>query len=181
MFKKSRILIPIVALSLSTLSTFASANNEDYISANGVKIELGQSQRYLESKLGIPQREHAEMIGWDLKNGNALTARFDEYGLSNVTISGSKPDFLYAHGIKVTLGQDSLTSAEKKHTHGCYHQMWGEGLIGEYVVRSGPEGSWNLMFNSWGDEDQKALKNKKLSSISIGYDMPIGEEKYCTY
>ncbi|WP_227554749.1 MULTISPECIES: hypothetical protein [Acinetobacter] len=180
MRQKSTLLITI-SMVLSSISTSGFAYNDDYISANGLKIELGQSQRYLENKLGIPQRKNANFVIWNLKNGNSLSASFDEYGLSDASISGSKPDFLYAHGFKIVLGQDTLRSVQNKHKYGCYHQGWGEGWIGEYVVRSGPEGSWNLVFSTWGDDDENTLKNKKLTTISIGDDEPFGEQKYCTY
>lgn len=155
--------------------------NDDYIYANGVQVEMGQSQRYLESKLGIPERETAEFIAWTLKNGNTLSVQFDQYGLSAATISGSKPDYLYAHGKKIILGQDSLQSAQKKHDYGCYYQTWVEGLIGEYVVRSGPEGSWYLNFSTWGGDDETTLKTNKLTALSLQEDEPLGEEVYCTY
>lgn len=170
----------IVATSMFSPYLFAE-NNDDYLYVNGVKVELGVSQRYMESKFGIPSHENSQYVSWTLKNGNRLSASFDEYGLSDVTVSGNKPDFLYAHGNKITLGQDSLNSSQQKHKYGCYYQGWEEGWIGEYVVRSGPEGSWNLTFRTFGTDDEKALKTRKLNSISLGYDQPIFEQEYCTY
>ena len=49
------------------------------------------------------------------------------------------------------------------------------------MIRSGPEGSWNLTFRSFGTDDEKALKTKKIESISLGYEEPLTEPEYCTY
>ena len=102
-----------IALASSFITPIAYAKYDDYLSANGLKIELGQSQRYLESKLGTPESEYEQYHTWTLKNGNSLSASFDEYGLNDATISGDKPDFLMSSGVKITIGQDSLNSAQK--------------------------------------------------------------------
>lgn len=173
--------IKYIAFILTTFSsTVFAAPYDDYLSANGVKIELGQSQRDLESKLGRPTNKSYGMVFWTLKNGNSLATSFDQYGLSSATISGHKPDFLYAQGIKTILGQGTINTVQKKYKYGCYYQGFGEGWIADYIVRSGPEGSWNLTFNTWGDND-KTIKNKKIDSLSIGNDEPFGEQQYCTY
>ena len=89
-------------------------------------------------------------------------------------------DYLYTDGIKIFLNKESINSIEKKLKYGCYHEGWGEGAIADYVVRSGPEGSINLIFNTWGgDITTKQLKSQKVSALSLGDDEPFGEQKYC--
>ena len=123
----------------------------------------------------------SDFVIWKLKNGNKVAARFDQYGLSNVTLSGNvATDYLYTDGVKIFLNKESINTIEKKLKYGCYHEGWGEGTIADYVVRSGPEGSINLIFNTWGGElTTKQLKNQKVSALSLGDGEPFGEQKYC--
>lgn len=169
----------LLSLSLTIICSAACA--EDFLSAGGLKITTGQSQRFLESKLGIPEEENSGFVRWKLKNGNRLTANFDQYGLSNAILSGSATtDYLLIDGLKIFLGKESINSIEKKLKSGCYYEGWGEGAMADYVVRSGPEGSINLMFSTWGgDLTTKILKSQKVASISLGDDEPLGEQKYC--
>lgn len=74
---KSILLVSLLAI---TTSVFA----EDFISANGVKVTVGDSLNSVKNKLGMPQKEQGFSI-WKLKNGNRLVATFDQYGLSNAT------------------------------------------------------------------------------------------------
>lgn len=170
----------ILLVSLLTITTGVFA--EDFIFANGVKVTVGDSFSTLKKKLGMPQKEQGFSI-WKLKNGNRLVATFDQYGLSNATLSGKvATDYLSTDGVKIFLNKESLNTIEKKLKYGCYHEGWGEGMIADYVVRSGPEGSINLIFNAWGgDVNTKQLKNQKVSAISLGDDEPFGEQKYCNY
>lgn len=172
---KSILLVSLLAITTSVFS-------EDFISANGVKVTVGDSLNSVKNKLGIPQNEQGFSI-WNLKNGNRLVATFDQYGLSNATLSGKiATDFLSTDNIKIFLNKESINTIEKKLKYGCYHEGWGEGIIADYVVRSGPEGSINLTFNTWGgDVNTNQLKNQKVSAISLGYDEPFGEQKYCNY
>lgn len=168
-------------LFLSSLAMAAPALAEDFLSANGLKVTVGQSKRFLESKLGVPEEESEGLVIWGLKNGNRLAASFDQYGLSNATISGKvTTDFLYTDGVKVFLNKESINTIEKKLKYGCYHEGWGEGMVADYVVRSGPEGSINLIFNTWGGElTTSQLKSQKVAALSLGDDEPFGEQKYC--
>jgi hypothetical protein len=76
-------------------------------------------------------------------------------------------DYLYTDGIKIFLNKESINSIEKKLKYGCYHEGWGEGAIADYVVRSGPEGSINLIFNTWGgDITTKQLKSQKYQRLA---------------
>ena len=172
---KSILLVSLLAITTSVFS-------EDFISANGVKVTVGDSLNSVKNKLGIPQNEQGFSI-WKLKNGNRLVATFDQYGLSNATLSGKiATDYLSTDNIKIFLNKESINTIEKKLKYGCYHEGWGEGMIADYVVRSGPEGSINLTFNTWGgDVNTNQLKNQKVSAISLGYDEPFGEQKYCNY
>ncbi len=172
---KSILLVSLLAITTSVFS-------EDFISANGVKVTVGDSLNSVKNKLGIPQNEQGFSI-WNLKNGNRLVATFDQYGLSNATLSGKiATDYLSTDNIKIFLNKESINTIEKKLKYGCYHEGWGEGMIADYVVRSGPEGSINLTFNTWGgDINTNQLKNQKVSAISLGYDEPFGEQKYCNY
>ena len=68
--------ILLVSLLAITTSVFA----EDFISANGVKVTVGDSLNSVKNKLGMPQKEQGFSI-WKLKNGNRLVATFDQYGL----------------------------------------------------------------------------------------------------
>ena len=172
---KSILLVSLLAITTSVFS-------EDFISANGVKVTVGDSLNSVKNKLGIPQNEQGFSI-WNLKNGNRLVATFDQYGLSNATLSGKiATDYLSTDNIKIFLNKESINTIEKKLKYGCYHEGWGEGMIADYVVRSGPEGSINLTFNTWGgDVNTNQLKNQKVSAISLGYDEPFGEQKYCNY
>lgn len=171
--------ILLVSLLAMTTSAFA----EDFISANGVKVTVGDSLGTVRSKLGKSSEQTAGLIIWKLKNGNQLAARFGEYGLSNATVSGKvATDYLYTNGVKIFLNKETINTIEKKLKYGCYHEGWGEGAIADYVVRSGPEGSINLIFNTWGgDLTTKQLKNQKVSALSLGDDEPFGEEQYCHY
>ena len=175
--------LKIAALSLAVMAASVNsyANYDDYISANGIKVELGQSKRYLESKFGIPEREDHESQGWGLANGNHLYVKYDEYGASSISISGGSPDYLIGLGKRITLNRDTLQQIERNQPYGCYHQGWGEGWVGEYVIRSGPEGSWNLIATHWSDDDEKNIKNKKITSLQLTYDEPFGDEQYCKY
>lgn len=172
---KSILLVSLLAITTSVFS-------EDFISANGVKVTVGDSLNSVKNKLGIPQNEQGFSI-WNLKNGNRLVATFDQYGLSNATLSGKiATDYLSTDNIKIFLNKESINTIEKKLKYGCYHEGWVEGMIADYVVRSGPEGSINLTFNTWGgDVNTNQLKNQKVSAISLGYDEPFGEQKYCNY
>lgn len=172
---KSILLVSLLAITTSVFS-------EDFISANGVKVTVGDSLNSVKNKLGIPQNEQGFSI-WNLKNGNRLVATFDQYGLSNATLSGKiATDYLSTDNIKIFLNKENINTIEKKLKYGCYHEGWGEGMIADYVVRSGPEGSINLTFNTWGgDVNTNQLKNQKVSAISLGYDEPFGEQKYCNY
>ena len=165
----------------SLLATTTSVFADDFISANGVKLTVGDSLKTVTSRLGKPSEKAAGLIIWKLKNGNKIAARFDQYGLSNATLSGNvSTDYLYTDGIKIFLNKESISTIEKKLKYGCYHEGWGEGAIADYVVRSGPEGSINLIFNIWGgDITTKQLKSQKVSALSLGDDEPFGEQKYC--
>jgi hypothetical protein len=58
---------------------------DDFISANGVaysRFHNGYKQTY-------DLQKAAGLIIWKLKNGNKIAARFDQYGLSNATLSGN--------------------------------------------------------------------------------------------
>ncbi|WP_336141704.1 hypothetical protein [Acinetobacter sp. 102] len=167
----------------SLLAATTSVLADEFISANGVKLTVGDSLKTVTSKLGKPSEKAAGLIIWKLKNGNKVAASFDQYGLSNATLSGNvSTDYLYTDGIKVFLNKESINSIEKKLKYGCYHEGWGEGAIADYVVRSGPEGSINLIFNTWGgDITTKQLKSQKVSALSLGDDEPFGEQKYCHY
>lgn len=171
----------VLLASLLTTTTFVFA--DDFISANGVKLTVGDSLKTVTSKLGKPTEKAAGLIIWKLKNSNKVAARFDQYGLSNATLSGNmSTDYLYTDGIKIFLNKESINSIEKKLKYGCYHEGWGEGAIADYVVRSGPEGSISLIFNTWGGElTTKQLKSQRVSALSLGDDEPFGEQKYCHY
>lgn len=169
--------IMLASLLAATTTVFA----EDFISANGAKLTVGDSLKTVTSKLGKPAENNSGFVIWKLKNGNKFAARFDQYGLSNATISGKiTTDYLDTNGVKIFLNKESINTIEKKLKYGCYHEGWGEGAIADYVVRSGPEGSINLIFNTWGgDLTTKQLKNQKVSALSLGDDEPFGEQKYC--
>ncbi|XID74646.1 hypothetical protein ACF3NA_09005 [Alkanindiges sp. WGS2144] len=171
---KSVLLVGLLAGTTSVLA-------EDFISTNGVKLTVGDALSTVIKKLGKPTEKNAGLIIWQLKNGNSVAASFDQYGLSNATLSGkATTDYLYTHGIKIFLNQESIHTIEKKLKYGCYHEGWGEGMIADYVVRSGPEGSINVIFNVWGGElTTQQLKSQKVSVMSLGYDEPFGEQQYC--
>ena len=171
----------VLLASLLTTTTFVFA--DDFISANGVKITVGDSLKSVASTQVKPTEKNTDFMIWKLKNGNKIAARFDQYGLSNATLSGNvSTDYLYTDGIKIFLNKETINSIEKKLKYGCYHEGWGEGAIADYVVRSGPEGSINLIFNTWGgDITTKQLKSQKVSALSLGDDEPFGEQKYCHY
>lgn len=173
---KSILLFSLLAITTSVFS-------DDFISANGVKLSVGDSLKTVTNKLGKPVEKVDELIIWKLKNGNRVVARFDQYGLSNATLSGKvTTDYLNTNGTRIFLNKESINSIEKKLKYGCYHEGWGEGAIADYVVRSGPEGSINLIFNTWGgDITTKQLKSQKVSALSLGDDEPFGEQKYCHY
>ena len=104
---KSILLVSLLAI---TTSVFA----EDFISANGVKVTVGDSLNSVKNKLGMPQKEQGFSI-WKLKNGNRLVATFDQYGLSNATLSGKvATDYLSTDGVKIFLNKESLNTIEKK-------------------------------------------------------------------
>lgn len=170
-----------VIVSLGLIAICSSAFAEDFISANGVKISVGKSQRFLESKFGVPDEESKGFVAWELDNGNRLFVDFDEYGLSNANISGEvTTDYLSTGGVKVYLNKESINDIKKKIVEGCYHEGWGNGKIAEYVVISGPEGSYNLIFTTYGgDEETDQLKKQKISSINLGYKEPFGERESC--
>ena len=91
---KSILLVSLLAITTSVFS-------EDFISANGVKVTVGDSLNSVKNKLGIPQNEQGFSI-WNLKNGNRLVATFDQYGLSNATLSGKiATDYLSTDNIKI--------------------------------------------------------------------------------
>ena len=97
---KSILLVSLLAI---TTSVFA----EDFISANGVKVTVGDSLNSVKNKLGMPQKEQGFSI-WKLKNGNRLVATFDQYGLSNATLSGKvATDYLSTDGVKIFLNKES--------------------------------------------------------------------------
>lgn len=170
-----------VIVSLGLMAGFSMALAEDFISANGVEVSVGKSQRFLESKLGIPDEENKYFVAWTLANGNRLAANFDEYGLSNASISGeATTDYLSTDGVKIYLNKESINDVAQKITQGCYHEGWGNGKIAEYVVLSGPEGSYNLIFTAFGGEETAGqLKKLKITSISLGDDNPFGEQVNC--
>ncbi|QOW47698.1 MULTISPECIES: hypothetical protein [Acinetobacter] len=172
-----------VILFTSVLAMTTSVFADDFISANGAKLTVGDSLKSVTTKLGKPIEQAEDLTIWKLKNGNRIAAHFGEYGLSNVTLSGKNAtDYLSTDGVKVFLNKESINTIEKKLKYGCYHEGWGEGAIADYVVRSGPEGSINLIFNTWGgDITTQQLKNQKVTALSLGGDEPFGEEKYCRY
>ena len=108
----------ILLVSLLTITTGVFA--EDFIFANGVKVTVGDSLSTLKKKLGMPQKEQGFSI-WKLKNGNRLVATFDQYGLSNATLSGKvATDYLSTDGVKFFLNKESLNTIEKKLKYGCF-------------------------------------------------------------
>ena len=110
--------ILLASLLAATTSVFA----DDFISANGVKLTVGDSLKTVTSKLGKPTEKSSDFVIWKLKNGNKIAARFGQYGLSNATLSGNvSTDFLYTDGIKIFLNKESINSIEKKLKYGCYH------------------------------------------------------------
>ena len=172
----------------STPASRDADQQEEFMLVNQAKVQMGMSQRYLESKLGIPQEKYKQMHIWQLPSGNRFVASFDDDGLSDATLSGNSPaDYFSYYGVKVTPGSDSIASIEKKITGGCYHFGWSvEYALAEYVVRGGPEGSWLINFSTTGtsgdDEVTDAqLKSQKIKSISLGYhnSEPSVEQKYC--
>lgn len=174
--------------SQSTLAISEQDQQEEFMLVNNVKVQMGMSQRYLESKLGISQEQHNKMHIWQLPTGSRLAASFDEEGLTDATLSGTNPaDYFYYYGVKVTLNGDTISGIEKKVVGGCYHFGWFmQYSLAEYVVRGGPEGSWLINFSTTGasgdDEVTDAqLKSQKITSISFGYhnSEPSVEEKYC--
>ncbi len=165
-------------------STFSSASfADDFIFANKTQIQIGDSQKSITEKIGKPVKKDSGYITWKLKSGNQLVGEFDKYGLSTVTLSGkSSADYLSSDGLKFFPNQETISSVEKKLKYGCYYEGWGEGVIADYIVRSGPEGSIDLVFGtSGGDLTTKQIKNVKLDSITMGSYKPYGEEKYCKY
>ena len=180
-FKELEMKISKIILSLGLIAVCSATFAEDFISANGVKVSVGKSQRFLESKFGVPDEETEHFVLWELDNGNRLTADFDEYGLSDASVSGEvTTDYLSTDGVKVYLNKESINDIKKKITQGCYHEGWGNGKIAEYVVISGPEGSYNLIFTTYGgDEETDQLKKQKISSIKLGYKEPFGERESC--
>lgn len=172
-----------------THATDEQDQQEEFMLVSNVKIQMGMSQRYLESKLGIPQESYKNRQIWQFANGSRFSASFNEYGLSDASLSSNNPaDYFSYYGVKVTPGSDSIASIEKKIEGGCYHFGWFmQYALAEYVVRGGPEGSWLINFTTTGasgdDEVTDAqLKNQKILSVSFGYhdSEPSVEEKYCT-
>lgn len=162
---------------------------EEFMLVSNVKIQMGMSQRYLESKLGIPQESYKNRQIWQFANGSRFAASFNEYGVSDASLSSNNPaEYFSYYGVKVTPGIDSIASIENKIEGGCYHFGWFmQYALAEYVVRGGPEGSWLINFSTTGasgdDEVTDAqLKNQKILSVSFGYhdSEPSVEEKYCT-
>lgn len=161
---------------------------QEFLLVNKLRVQMGMSQRYLESKLGIPQEKYRKMHIWQLPNGNRFVASFDEDGLTDATLSGSNPaDYFSYYGGKVTLNSDSISTIEKKINDGCYHFGWSvEYAQAEYVVRGGPEGSWLINFGTYGEPGNdrmtaSQLKQQKIKSISFGYNNsePTVEQQYC--
>ena len=74
-------------------------------------------------------------------------------------------DYLYTDGIKVFLNKETINSIEKNSSTVATMRGWGEVQL-QTMVRSGPEGSINLIFNTWGgDISNQAIK--KPESISV--------------
>lgn len=174
MTQLQRIILSLTLLISCTTTVFA----ENYLSANGLKIEIGQSQEYLESKLGTPQGAFLELFIWTLKNGNHLAVSFNDKGVATAAISGAKPDFLTSQNQKITLGQDTFQSVQSKLGKGCYHQGWDEQAIDEYVIKNNDKNALYFIFNT-ALEDDPSQDNHTLTAISLGYDAPLGEQKTC--
>ena len=56
----------------SLLATTTSVFADDFISANGVKLTVGDSLKTVTSKLGKPSEKAAGLIIWKLKSGNKV-------------------------------------------------------------------------------------------------------------
>lgn len=161
---------------------------EEFMLVSKVKIQIGMSQRFIESKLGIPQQQSGNTYIWDFPNDNRFIARFGEYGLSDATLTGTDPsDYFSYHGSRIALNTDSIGSIEKKIGDGCYHfERSMETAKGEYVVIGGPEGSWLVNFRTYGEQGDSSigssqLRQQKVETISFGYNdsEPRGQQQYC--
>ena len=71
----------------SLLATTTSVFADDFISANGVKLIIGDVLKTVTSKLGKPT-EKSDFVIWKLKYGNKVAPRFGQYSLA------SKANFL---------------------------------------------------------------------------------------
>lgn len=152
---------------------------ETYLWTNGVKVDIGYSQRFLESKFGIPQHETKENLGWELENGNSLSVKMGEEGLERATLSGTNPaDYIVFRGQKFILNQISVSELEHQYQgYGCYYDFWYEGLIGNYDLLFGPEGSMTATFSFRSDAEQP--KQSPVTSFTIGFDYEDAEPKEC--
>lgn len=62
----------VLLASLLTTTTFVFA--DDFISANGVKLTVGDSLKTVTSKLGKPTEKNSDFVIWKLKNGNKIVS-----------------------------------------------------------------------------------------------------------
>ena len=72
----------------SLLATTTSVFADDFISANGVKLTVGDSLKTVTGKLGKPTEKNSDFVIWKLKYDNKVAAHFGQYGLA------SKANFL---------------------------------------------------------------------------------------
>ncbi len=190
-----KLTIALITLGLTSFQIAnAKVNTDNYLDfytvVQGNKIEIGNSKRYLESKLGIPNSEYDKTAVWDLDNDLSFSATFDEFGLSESYLSGSKKynnSYVVAYGEKFFLNSTDIKSLEHKfnNTNRCLYEGWYEGdSMLDFEIEGGAEGTvfanFSSMLHSGDPANSDMMKQVKVQSISINQGTEnLSEKVYC--
>ena len=144
------------SLFIFTSTGYAAVNLSKYsdfsIVVNGNKFHYGDSKRSVEAILGKAKSRFDNTLTWHLPNRLTFSATFDEYGLSDASISGPKKysnSYAIVYGEKFYLNSLKVPQLEStfNNTDRCLFRFDIDRVVGlEFEVMGGPEGSYYTTF-----------------------------------